>query len=89
MLKKIDPESAGAYFGIAGALVLALAIPASKWGGLLFLAPNFFWLVFAYQKKFQKMFRQTVVFAGTSLLGILNSFYPGNLVQATITQMAA
>ena len=89
MLKKIDPESAGAYFGIAGALILALAIPASKWGWVLFLASNFFWLVFAYQMKFQKLFRQTVVFAGTSLLGIINSFCPGNLVQATITQMVS
>lgn len=89
MLKKVDPESAGAYFGIAGALILALAIPASKWGWVLFLASNFFWLVFAYQMKFQKLFRQTVVFAGTSLLGILNSFYPGNVVQAAITQMVS
>lgn len=89
MLKKVDSESAGAYFGIAGALILALAIPASKWGWVLFLVSNFFWLVFAYQMNFQKLFRQTVVFAGTSLLGILNSFYPGNLVQVAISQMTS
>lgn len=84
-MRKIDAEFAGANFGIAGSLLLALAIPASRWGWCLFLASNFFWLVFALRGKFKKLFAQTVVFACTSVLGILNSFWPGNAVQAFIS----
>jgi hypothetical protein len=86
-MPKIDVETAGANFGIAGSLLLALAIPASKWGWCLFLASNCFWLVFAYRMKFNKLLVQTIVFACTSALGILNSFWPDNVVQASITKL--
>lgn len=64
----LDAEVGGAYFGIAGALVLALAVPASKWGWLLFLGSNVCWLTFAYRQRFRKLYWQTVVYTGSSLL---------------------
>jgi hypothetical protein len=85
----IDAEAAGAYFGILGALVLALAMPASKWGWLLFLASNFCWLAFSYQRRFRKLFWQTVVFTGSSVLGIANAFWPGNTLQAYLSGLLA
>lgn len=81
----LDAEVGGAYFGIAGALVLALAVPASKWGWLLFLGSNVCWLTFAYRQRFRKLYWQTVVYTGSSLLGIANAFWAGNSVQAFLT----
>ena len=78
-------ESWGSYFGIAGALLLALSVPGySQWGWVLFLGSNFAWLVFAAIFSYRKLLVQTSVFALTSLLGIANSFFPGNIIQASI-----
>lgn len=84
MTKQIDFETWGAYFGISGAMLLAVAIPASKWGWVLFLASNLFWLLFALRFGYKKLANQTIVFTASSLLGILNSFWPGNPVQIWI-----
>lgn len=81
-----DYEGLGAQFGIAGALLLALAIPVSKWGWVLFLASNAFWFVFAVKLKYRKLAWQTVVFSA-SVLGIANAFYPGNPFQRWITDL--
>lgn len=81
MKKQIDLESWGAYFGIAGATLLAVAIPASKWGWVLFLLSNLFWFQFAVRSGYRKLTIQTVVFTLSSLLGLANSFWPGNAVQ--------
>lgn len=82
-------ESWGANFGIAGALLLALALPASKWGWVLFLASNVGWLVFALAHGYRKLLVQTCVFASTSLLGIANTFFPGNAVQQALAGLFA
>jgi hypothetical protein len=84
-----DYEGLGANFGIAGALLLALAIPASKWGWVLFLASNAFWLLFALRFGYRKLARQTVIFSGTSVLGIANTFYPGNAFQTWLASVLA
>lgn len=85
----LDEEGLGSFFGVSGALILALALPVSKWGWVLFLASNFCWLAFAYRQRFRKLFIQTIVFAGTSVLGILNAWWPGNAVQAFLSGMLA
>lgn len=78
-------ESLGAFFGISGALLLALAVPGySNWGWVLFLGSNRAWLLFAATYGYRKLLVQTAVFTLTSLLGIANSFFPGNLVQDSI-----
>jgi len=82
-------ETWGSFFGIAGALLLALALPSSRWGWVLFLGSNFGWLVFAAVLRYRKLFFQQSVFTCTSLLGIANSFFPGNPVQAAISQVAS
>ena len=80
-------ESWGAYFGIAGAVMLATALPAARWGWVLFLGSNFAWLLFAFLFGYRKLLVQTAVFTLTSVLGIANSFFPGNPVQASIQSL--
>lgn len=77
-------ETCGAFFGISGAVLLALAVPVSKWGWVLFLASNCAWLLFAMVYGYKKLVAQTGVFTLTSLLGIANSFFPGNPIQSAI-----
>lgn len=79
-----DFESWGAAFGIMGATLLAVALPASKWGWVLFLASNLCWLGFAAALGYRKLALQTGVYTATSLLGILNAFVPGNPVQRSL-----
>jgi len=38
-------------------------------------------LAFALRLRYAGMIRQTLVFCATSVLGIMNSFWPGNPVQ--------
>lgn len=87
MRPRVDVEALGAYFGMSGAMILALAVPQSRWGWVLFLGSNLCWLVFSHRLGFRKLFLQTVVYTASSLLGILNSFVPGNPVQAWLTAM--
>ena len=89
LLRKLDAEASGAYFGITGALILALALPVSKWGWVLFLGSNVSWLVFSIQYRYRKLLWQTVAFTASSLLGILNAFWPHNAVQLAITSLFA
>jgi hypothetical protein len=42
---------------------------------------NLCWLVFAVTLGYRKLAFQSIVFSGSSTLGILNSFLPGNAVQ--------
>jgi len=83
--RTLDEQTMGAIFGVTGALILALALPVSKWGWWLFLGSNFCWLVFSFRRRMRPLFLQTIVFAGTSVLGILNAWHPGNAVQAFLS----
>ena len=82
-------ETWGSCFGIAGALLLSLALPSSRWGWVLFLGSNVGWLIFAGAMRYRKLLLQQGVFTCTSLLGIANSFFPGNLIQDAIKHLAA
>jgi len=81
-------ETWGASLGIAGALLLALALPQSRWGWVLFLGSNVAWLLFAGVLGHRKLFVQTCVFSLSSLLGIANAFFPGNPLQVAMQQVA-
>lgn len=81
-------ETWGAGLGIAGALLLALSLPQSRWGWVLFLGSNVAWLVFSGAFGHRKLFLQTTVFTATSLLGIANNFFPGNPLQTAMLQLA-
>lgn len=78
-------ESWASTFGIAGALVLAAAIPQSKWGWVFFAASNCGWAVFALIFRYRKLLVQTCVFTFSSALGIANTFWPGNAFQSWLT----
>lgn len=78
-------ESWASTFGIAGALVLAAAIPLSKWGWILFLCSNAGWALFAFTFRYRKLLVQTCVFTFSSALGIANTFWPGNAFQSWLT----
>lgn len=55
-------ESWGSYFGISGALLLALAVPGySQWAGVLFLGSNCAWLLFAAIFGHRRLLVQTAV----------------------------
>lgn len=84
---RLDYETLGASCGVGGALWLALALPSSRWGWVLFLGSNCFWLLFALHRGYRKLAWQTLVFSFTSLLGIANGFYPGNGFQVWVTAL--
>lgn len=82
-------EAWGSYFGIAGCLLLACAIPSSRFGWFLFLASNAGWLIFAGVHRYRRMFIQNCIYTASSLLGIANAFYPGNAFQRAVTGLLA
>lgn len=67
-------EWAGCATGLAGAVLLALNIPASRYGWALFLASNCFLLTFAYLAGLQGLFVLQIGFSMTSIIGIYRSF---------------
>lgn len=80
-------ESLGAFFGITGSLLLALGVPISRYGWLAFLMSNLAWIIFALLFRFRKLLVQSLFFTVTTLVGILNSFVPGNPLQLAIMRM--
>jgi hypothetical protein len=65
----------GFIFGASGAALLALNRPDwSRWGFVLFLASNVAWIAFALEQEQRWLLLQTMVFTGTSLLGIWQWF---------------
>jgi nicotinamide riboside transporter PnuC len=67
-------ERLGAAFGIAGALLLALNTPDSKWGWVLFVISNMAWIAFSLKKQCYGLFVQQCVFTATSLIGLVRYF---------------
>lgn len=63
-------EWAGCLLGIAGALVLAINRPWSKWGFYLYLFSNLAWVGFAIMNKQASMLICQVCFTVTSVIGI-------------------
>jgi len=61
---------AGAATGVAGTLLLALPSEASKWGFVLYLVSNFFWIRFGLQTRTFGLIVQNAVYTASSLVGI-------------------
>ncbi len=64
-------EVFGAGFGIAGAFLLALPVPAG-WGFGAFLLSNICWLTFSAGHGHRALFVQQLLFLVSSLLGLWN-----------------
>lgn len=60
----------GAVLGALGALLLALRTTASRWGWVLFLASNGFWIAFGICIDAQGLVAMQLVFTATSVLGL-------------------
>lgn len=65
-------EVGGALNGTAGAWLLAFNCKGSKFGWVLFLLSNLFWLTFAVLLNRHWMLLQTVSFTLSSTLGVWN-----------------
>ncbi len=61
---------AGAATGIAGTLLLAVPGTASKWGFVLYLVSNIFWIRFGLATKAPGLIVQNAAFTVSSLVGI-------------------
>lgn len=74
-----DPKKlqwAGAGFGVAGTLLLVFLGPWSKFGFVLYLASNFFWIRFGAVTKTPGLVAQNLAYTASSLLGIWFWFHP-------------
>ncbi len=67
-------EWMGSCLGILGALVLAMNTGASRYGWLMFLLSNAFWIFYAWRRKIQSLLIMQLVFTSTSLIGISRWF---------------
>lgn len=71
-------EWAGAITGLIGSALLALNLPVSRFGWLMFLASNFFLLCFAYLSNHTGLLMLQVGFTLTSVIGIVRAFKRDN-----------
>ncbi len=62
----------GSLNGMAGSWLLAFNCKGSKFGWILFLISNVFWLAFAYMLGFEWLLLQTASFTASSALGVWN-----------------
>lgn len=63
-------EWSGAFFGIVGAMLLALNVPYSGLGFVAFLLSNLFWVAYGFIRKLNGILAMQLVFTCTSALGI-------------------
>lgn len=68
-------EWLGSLTGIGGATFLALNMPWSGWGFVLFLVSNVFWITFAISRKYMGLLMMQLVFTLTSVIGIYRWFF--------------
>ena len=67
---KFATEWFGSIAGVTGAALLAVNMPWSGYGWLLFLASNTAWILYAFMERVSSMFLMQLVFTGTSLIGV-------------------
>ncbi len=65
-------EWVGAGLGVTGAALLALHIPISGFGFVLFLVSNICWIAWSLSKEADGLRFQQIAFTGTSLMGVYN-----------------
>ena len=61
---------AGAATGVTGTLLLAVPGAASKWGFVLYLVSNYFWIRFGLATKTPGLIVQNAAYTLSSLIGI-------------------
>lgn len=79
MLLSVEPVSIldwlGAALGIFGAVVLAMRMPWSGWGWVLFLFANVFWILYGVMTSTWSIVLMQGVMSVTSVLGIYRWFF--------------
>jgi len=67
-------EMIGAVCGVAGAVLVSLNIPQSKYGFVLFLVSSILLGVVSWQRKMRYLLTMQMVFLGINVVGIVRWF---------------
>ena len=67
-------EMIGAVCGVAGAVLVSLNIPQSKYGFVLFLISSILLGIVSWQRKMQYLLTMQMVFLGINAVGIFRWF---------------
>ena len=67
-------EMVGAICGVAGAVLVSLNIPQSKYGFVLFLISSILLGVVSWQRKMQYLLIMQIVFLGINIIGVARWF---------------
>jgi len=67
-------EMIGAVCGVAGAVLVSLNIPQSKYGFVLFLISSILLGVVSWQRKMQYLLTMQIVFLGINVVGVARWF---------------
>ena len=67
-------EMIGAVCGVAGAVLVSLNIPQSKYGFVLFLVSSILLGVVSWQRKMRYLLTMQIVFLGINVIGIVRWF---------------
>jgi nicotinamide riboside transporter PnuC len=67
-------EMIGAICGVAGAVLVSLNIPESKYGFALFLISSILLGIVSWQRKMQYLLSMQIVFLGINVVGVFRWF---------------
>ena len=67
-------EMIGAIFGVAGAILVSINTPQSKYGFVLFLVSSILLGVVSWQRKMWYLLTMQMVFLGINIVGIYRWF---------------
>jgi len=67
-------EMIGAVCGVAGAVLVSLNIPQSKYGFVLFLISSILLGIVSWQRKMQYLLTMQMVFLGINIVGVVRWF---------------
>ncbi len=67
-------EMIGAICGVAGAVLVSLNIPQSKYGFVLFLISSILLGIVSWQRKMQYLLTMQIVFLGINVVGVFRWF---------------
>ena len=67
-------EMIGAICGVAGAVLVSLNIPQSKYGFALFLISSILLGIVSWQRKMQYLLTMQMVFLGINIVGVVRWF---------------
>jgi len=67
-------EMIGAICGVAGAVLVSLNIPQSKYGFVLFLISSILLGIVSWQRNMQYLLTMQMVFLGINIVGIIRWF---------------